>query len=224
MKRSNLTELADALVSGIRRVVAGNRVRSARSQQTTQVDVLAPATEPPRLAVAEVPPVDAVAHPVVQTRTVGARTVQLAVVAVKPRPTPARVVGVGQVPAETVVLARRRRARVVARTVAAVEAVVAEAVVVGVGDDVATVAAVLARLVGASVGVLAQLAEEIRSALAPFPAAVSHRAAAAVLTSQDARALGRELAAVAEVLLRTCALKFSGFRRRRRQRRSAVLA
>lgn len=202
--------------------MTGDRVRSAGSQQTTQVDVFAPATEPPRLAVAEVPPVDAVAHPAVQTRTVGARTVQLAVVAVKARPTPTRVVGVGQVPTEPVVLARGRRTGVVARAVAVVEAVVAEAVVVGVGDDVATVAAVLARLVGASVGVLAQLAEEIVAAFAPFPAAVVHRAAAAVVTSHRARALGRELAVVAEVLRRTCALQFSGFRRRRR--RSAVLA
>lgn len=193
--------------------MASDRVRSAGAQKPTQVDVFAPPAEPPRLAIAEVPPVDAVAHSVVQTRTVSARTVQLAVVAVKPRTTPARVVGVRQVPTESVVLAGRRRTRVVAGAVAPVESVVAEAMVVGVGDDVTTVAAVLTRFVSTVVGVLAQFPEESLAALAPFPAAVRHRAAAPVLTYQGAsRALGRELAPVAGVLLRTCALRLSGFR------------
>lgn len=183
--------------------------------------MFAPPTEASLLAVAEEPSVYAVTHPVVQARVVGARTVQLAVVAVEPGPTPTEVVRVGDVSADTVVLAGRRGAGVVAGAVATVEAIVAEAVVVPVGDQVPTVAPVLTRTGGdAPVDGIALVPDEPPSAFAALLSLLPDHTGAAVLATQEPDACAQMLAAIAEITLCACATSSSAFR----DRCSAVMA
>lgn len=187
---------------------------------TTQVDTFAASAEAPLLAVAEESSIDAVTHTVMQTRVIGARTVQLAVVAVKARSTPTDVVGVCDVATDPVVLAGRRGARVVAGAVASVESIVAEAVVVTVRSHVATVAPVLTRTGDTPVDGVALVPDESPSTLASFLTLLPDHTDTAVVTPQEPSACSQMFAAIAEITLCACATSSSGFR----DRCSAMLA
>lgn len=161
------TRFADALVAGIGDVMTSEGMSPTRIQMTTEIDALASASEPPNVTVADIATIDAVTHSVEKTRTVCARTVQLAVVSMETWLTATDVVRVGEVPAVSVVLTGGRRARIVMGAVATVETVVAKAVIVRVGAEVSTVAAVLAWTGGAPVNQLTQVAVEPCGTVAP---------------------------------------------------------
>lgn len=176
-----------------------------------EVDVFAPTTEASLLAVAEEASVDAIAHAVVQTRIVSARTVQLAAVAVKSRSAPTDVVGVSDVATDAIILAGRRRARVVAGAVAPVEAIVTETVVVTVGGHVATVTSVPTGTGNAAIDGVALVPGEPPSTLASLFALLSYHTDTLVLTPQESDARAHMLAAIAEITLCACAASSSGF-------------